>query len=123
MICAGIMINKPEQQLNPPVDNPGGAPQKPGGTGQVGGDIEDVKTEEVVENEINDFANSLIKDDITIEKIKTMTNSPVDVMFVFYGKESYMRTINDLGVKNVPEYDKKLDELAKELDEAVRKRS
>ena len=110
-VCAFFLINKKETK---PIEKPTPpSNEKPGKT-------EDEKTEEVVKNEIDTFIETIFKEDVTKEEIEKLVNSPVDVTYIFYGKDSYMRTGFTFGLKGLDEYDKKLDELADKLDAKVK---
>lgn len=110
-VGAFFLINKEEKK---PIEKPTPpSTEKPGKT-------EEEKTEEVVKNEIDTFVETLFKEDVTKEEIEKLVNSPVDVTYIFYGKDSYMRTGFTFGLKGLDDYDKKLDELADKLDAKVK---
>lgn len=102
---------------NQPVDE--GNPINPGDKDQIGGDIEDVQTEEKTEEELNKLVDALFNDDTTKDYLSELTGVTVDNYYIFYGKDSYIRTLGS-NISGLDQYKKRQKEYATTLEEKIK---
>lgn len=111
-------FQSPEPQM-PSQDDTGENPNKPGGSGQIGGDIEDIQTEEKTQEELNELVDVLFSSDVSKEKLEKLVGSNIPSEYVYYGKDAYLRNIGS-DFKDVEAYHKKRNEYAKQLENYIK---
>lgn len=83
--------------------------------------LEEIKTEKVVENELNSFVKLIFDSNVTKDNIEKITKFPIDDVYVFYGKDSYFRTL--LKVKtttDISDYQKASNTYIEQLDKIIK---
>lgn len=82
--------------------------------------IEEIQTEEKTKEELNSLVGMLFDDNITKEKIGNAIGVIPDSANIFYGRDSFVRSIGN-DVKKNSEYEKAVDKYANELEAIIKK--
>jgi hypothetical protein len=123
ILIIGIVFIAQEKFQSPTPQNPdqgseGGKPGKPGGE-YVGGDIEDIQTEDKNQEEINALVDAIFNYDAGQKKLNELTGKTVDNYYIFYGKDSYIRSLGS-DMSGLDQYKKKQKEYAASLEKIIK---
>ena len=113
-----FIINDKEEtpKDNPSQDNPSDKP----GEEEKDKPIKDIQTEEVTKKEINELIDTLFKDNVTKKELEKIVGTNIENYYIYYGKDSYVRTGFTFNLKGLEEYDKKLDQYADKLEKVIK---
>lgn len=81
--------------------------------------IEELQPEEQTKEEINELVDALFKEDVTRTKLEEIIGQPIENYYIFYGKDSYIRTLGS-DISGLDQYKKKQSELAKNLESKIK---
>ena len=99
-----------------PKDNPSVKP----GEDDKDKPIKDIQTEEVTKKEINELIDTIFTEDVSEKELEKIVGSNIESYYIYYGKDSYIRTGFTFNLKGLEEYDKKLDQYADELERIIK---
>ncbi len=100
---------------NPPIDDNDPNPDKD----FEDKEIEEIQTEDKTKNEINELLDAIFEKDISKEKLSKITGQSVDNYYIFYGKDSYIRTLGS-DISAPDQYKKKQSEYATKLENKIK---
>lgn len=81
--------------------------------------IDEIQTEEKTRKEVNDFVNLVYSDNSSIEDIEKATNTDLLNYNIYYGKDSYFRTL-DSNISNTKEINVVRDKYVDKLEQAMK---
>lgn len=84
--------------------------------------IEEIQTEEKTTKEINELVDALFKEDVSKEELEKITGTKLSNYDIFYGKDSYLRTIGN-NINGLDEYKTKQNEYINSLETKIKDNS
>lgn len=118
VLIVGVIFVLQENKNNSNNDNEASSLQKEDVTDKK---LEEIKTEQIVENELNNFFKLVFDKNVTKEKLEDVVKSPLDSYYIFYGKDSFVRTLLTINTsEDVTEYSKKKDEYILKLEKVLK---
>lgn len=81
--------------------------------------IEEIQTEKITRDEVNDFVDKIFNEKTSIIDIEKMTSTDLSNRHIYYGKDSYFRTMGN-GMSNVENIHKIRDTHANKLEEVLK---
>ena len=118
VLIVGVIFVLQENKNNSNNDNEASSSQKEDITDKK---LEEIKTEQIVENELNNFFKLVFDKNVTKEKLEDVVKSHLDSYYIFYGKDSFVRTLLTINTsEDVTEYSKKKDEYILKLEKVLK---